>query len=417
MFIQAMPMRYLLKQNSRIMRQCSLLAMLFILPVLGFGQTDHYLAGRACMEDGLYDSALFHLDKALQQNPGTTELYYQMGICYFTLKNYPAAREAFYESEKRSKGLGSFYLAKSEIKLNHQQQALKYLRIHLSSRYKKSESEILLDEDISTLDGLPGWQQLWNEKRWYTNRDIEFQDAMFLKSQGNYLEAINQLNALEKQGYKKSIVLYEKADIYQELGNMKATRSALKDAAKSDVRNLDALQKLALVQAADGDAEVAVEELDRVIRQDPARFDAYVQRAEARSQTGDLTGAMSDMMLYLTYFPKDDSALYRQGLIQFQHGKYLDAIQSFNRSLALNKGEAAYYFARGRTYAATGTTRYADKDMSMALDLDPLNGEIWFEKGKLADQLGVVGNACYCYRKAYQYGIFEAGELINKRCR
>jgi tetratricopeptide (TPR) repeat protein len=171
------------------------------------------------------------------------------------------------------------------------------------------------------------------------------------------------------------------------------------------------------VQAADGDAEVAVEELDRVIRQDPARFDAYVQRAEARSQTGDLTGAMSDMMLYLTYFPKDDSALYRQGLIQFQHGKYLDAIQSFNRSLALNKGEAAYYFARGRTYAATGTTRYADKDMSMALDLDPLNGEIWFEKGKLADQLGVVGNACYCYRKAYQYGIFEAGELINKRCR
>ncbi len=26
--------------------------------------------------------------------------------------------------------------------------------------------------------------------------------------------------------------------------------------------------------------------------------------------------------------------------------------------------------------------------MSMALDLDPLNGEIWFEKGKLAEQLG-----------------------------
>jgi tetratricopeptide (TPR) repeat protein len=120
--------------------------------------------------------------------------------------------------------------------------------------------------------------------------------------------------------------------------------------------------------------------------------------------------------LYLNYFPEDDSAFYRKGLIQFQNGKYLDAIQSFNKSLDLNSGKAAYYFARGRTYAVTGTTRYAEKDMAMALDLDPLNGEIWFEKGKLAESLGTWENACHCYRKAFQYGVFEAGELINKRC-
>jgi tetratricopeptide (TPR) repeat protein len=368
------------------------------------------------MDGGLYDSALFHLEKALQENPGNSDLYYHLGISCFNLQQYPAAYDAFYETEKRSKGMGSFYLAKSEIRLNHPQQALKYLRIHLSSRYRLNESDILLDEDISTLEGSPGWQQLWNEKRWYTTRDMEFQSAMFLKSQGDYLEAINQLNNLEKQGYKKSIVQSEQAAIYQELGNIKASRSALKSAVESDVRNLDAIQQLAILQVADGDAEEAVEGLDRVIRQDPARFEAYIQRAEARSQAEDLAGALSDMELYLTYFPKDDSALYRQGLIQFQHGKYLDAIQSFNGSLALNTGEAAYYFARGRTYAATGTTRYAENDMSMALDLDPLNGEIWYAKGKLADQLGNRDTACHCYRKAYQYGVFEAGELINKRC-
>jgi len=410
-------MRYLLKPNKRVIRLGTVPALLLFVTVMGFGQSDPYLSGRACMASESYDSALIHLEQALQQNPGQTELYYQLGLTYFTLQNYPEARDAFYETEKRRKGMGSFYLAKSEIKLNHPQQALKYLRIHLSSRYKRSESEILLDEDISTLDGLPGWQQLWNEKRWYTTRDKEFQDAMFLKNQGEYLEAINQLNTLEKQGYRKSMVLSEKGLIYQELGNMKASRSALKSAVKSDVRNLDALQQLAVLQAADGDAEEAVEGLSRVIRQDPARFEAYLLRAEASSQAGDLSGALTDTELYLTYFPADDSAIYRQGLIQLQHGKYLDAIQSFNRSLALNKGEADYYFARGRTYAATGTTRYAEKDMSMALDLDPLNGEIWFEKGKLAEQLGNGSSACHCYQKAFQYGIFEAGELINKRCK
>jgi tetratricopeptide (TPR) repeat protein len=224
------------------------------------------------------------------------------------------------------------------------------------------------------------------------------------------------LNNLEKQGYKKSIVESEKAAIYRLLGNMKAARSELQSAVKSDVRNLDALQQLSILQIVEGDAEYAVEGLTRVIRQEPERFEAYLQRAEALSLEGDLDGALSDMDLYLLYFPKSDSALYRKGLIQFRHGKYLDAIQSFNRSLELNQGVADYFFARGRTYAATGTTRYAVRDMSMALDLDPLNGEIWYEKGKLDDQMGIRETACFCYRKAFQYGIFEAGELINARC-
>jgi Flp pilus assembly protein TadD len=103
-------------------------------------------------------------------------------------------------------------------------------------------------------------------------------------------------------------------------------------------------------------------------------------------------------------------------MIQFNHGRYLGAIQSFNKALSLDKGKAEYYFARGRTYAATGTTMYAEKDMSMALDLDPLNGQIWYEKGKLAEKLGTIENACFCYRKAFQYGIYEAGELLNQRC-
>jgi tetratricopeptide (TPR) repeat protein len=416
MYFQAKTMRYLLKQNKKVMRLCFLRLFMLLVSASGFGQNDHYLSGRANMDEGRYDSALYHLEKELEQNPGSTDLYYQLGIAYFQLQRYPDARDAFYETEKRRKGLGSFYLAKSEVKLNHPQQALKYLRVHLSSRYKKPEPEILLDEDLSTLDGSPGWQQLWNEKRWYNSRDEAFHEAMFLKKHGDYLEAINQLNTLEKQGYKKSSVLSEKAAIYKELGNMKAARSALKSAVKSDARNLDALQELSVLQAADGDFEEAVEGFNRLLRQDPARFDAYMQRAEALSETGDLNGAISDVELYLNYFPEDDSAFYRKGLIQFQNGKYLDAIQSFNKSLDLNSGKAAYYFARGRTYAVTGTTRYAEKDMAMALDLDPLNGEIWFEKGKLAESLGTWENACHCYRKAFQYGVFEAGELINKRC-
>lgn len=391
--------------------------MFLMLSALCYSQDDPYLDGRACMSVGKYEQAVSHLNETLRQNPGETEVFYQLGISYFALQNFPAAHEAFYETEKRRKGKGSFYLAKCEVKLNHPQQALNYLKIHLSSRYKLSEPEILLDEDLSSLDKLAGWQQLWEEKKWYNKGDKEFQEAMFLKKQGDFLEAINMLNKLEKQGYKRSLVQTEKAAIYSELGNMKAAHSALKSAVKSDVRNLDAAQQLARVQAVEGDAEEALSLLNKVIRQDPARFDAYIQRAEARSLAGDLSGAIEDISLYLKYFPESDEAIYQKGVIQFEHGKYLDAIQSFNAALGLEQGKAEYYFARGKTYASTGTIRYAHKDMSMALDLDPLNGEIWYEQGRLSNELGDRTGACHCYRKAFQYGIFEAGEFVDINCK
>jgi len=142
------------------MRKQGIFAIFLLLSALCYSQGDPYLAGRACMSTERYDLALPHLNEALRQNPGDIEVLYQLGISYFSLKNYPAARDAFYETEKRRKGKGSFYLAKCEVKLNHPQQALNYLKIHLSSRYKLGESEILLDEDLSSLDNLPGWQHL-----------------------------------------------------------------------------------------------------------------------------------------------------------------------------------------------------------------------------------------------------------------
>ena len=399
------------------MQKQVLTALFLFLSVVIYSQEDPYLKGRACMTEDRYDLALISLTEALRQSPGETDILYQLGLCHFALKDYPSAKESFYETEKRRKAMGSFYLAKCEVKLKHPELALNYLRTHLSSRYKKPESEILLDEDISTLENLPGWKQLWDEKNWYNNGDKEFQEALFLSDQGDDLEAINILNKLEKQGYKRSDVLTEKAAIYKKLGNEKAAFSALKSAVKSDVRNLDAAQQLSQFHVNDGNSEEAIALLNRVIRQDPARFEAYLQRAEALSAAGDLNGAMEDMDLYLNYFPSDDEAIYLKGIIQYENRSYLNAIQSFNAALRVEQGKAEYWFARGKTYAATGTTRYANKDLSMALDLDPLNGEIWYEKGLVSEKLGDLSEACHCYQKAFQYGIFEARDLLDSSCK
>ncbi len=398
------------------MKKWMILAIMIVTAVPGRGEVDPYLAGRACMIQKKYDSALVYLNGALEEEPGNTDILMNLGLCHFRMNQNPAAKEAFYEADKRRKGIGSLYLAKTEVRLKHPELALKYLREHLLSRYRVSEKEILLDPELSQLEGSPGWQQLWNEKEWYSTSDLEFQEALFLRDKGDALEAINMLNKLEKKNYQRTRVFTEKADVYDMLGNEKAARSALRSAVKSDIRNLDAVMKLSSLQIESGDLEEALTGLNRLIRQEPDRFEAYPLRASARSKSGNLTGALEDLDLYLSYLPDHHEVIYQRGLIQYEHSRYLDAIHSFNRALEMDKGNADYYFARGRTYASTGTTRYAERDMSMALDLDPYNGEIWFEKGKIARKLGNVNTACHCFKKAVQYGVFEAGEFIDQSC-
>ncbi len=392
------------------------LVIMLIAAVPGRAEVDPYLAGRAFMIQKKYDAALIHLNQALELESGNADILMNLGICYFNLNQNPAAKEAFYEAEKRRQGIGSFFLAKTEVRLKHPELALKYLGEHLESSYRVDEKEILLDPELSQLEKLPGWQKLWNEKEWYNSADKAFQEALFLKENGDALEAINILNKLEKQNYKRTLVFAEKAEIYSLLGNEKASRSALQSAVKSDVRNLDALLRLASLQIESENLEEALSGLNRVIRQAPDRFDAYKLRATARSKSGNLKGALEDLDLYLAYFPSSHDAVYQRGLIQYENHKYLDAIHSFNRALEMDSGNADYYFARGRTYASTGTTRYAEKDMSMALDLDPYNGVLWLEKGKLAKKMGDMNAACHCFKKAYQYGMQEAVTFINESC-
>ena len=67
-------MKYLLKPNKCTMRTNGLLTLLMFVSVMGFGQVDPYLSGRACMSQELYDSAVYYLEMARDLNPGETEI-------------------------------------------------------------------------------------------------------------------------------------------------------------------------------------------------------------------------------------------------------------------------------------------------------------------------------------------------------
>jgi tetratricopeptide (TPR) repeat protein len=378
---------------------------------------DNYLKARSLMQIEKYDSALHYLQLAIKENPGNVDAMYHRGLCNFHLNRYDHAIADFLYVNKRRGGMGSLMLAKTEARLKHNELAVKYLREHLSSHYKVPEKEILLDQDITGLESSIAWKSLWREREWYTASDQDLQDILYMKSKGEYLEAINRLNALDKKRYKKTLVNQHLAEIYLSLDNLKAAAEALDKSISADTRNMEAIKLRIDLHIQKGDFEKAAKDCDRLLRQSPDEFEYYLVSGRINSGVGEYEKALKTVNLYLRYYPHSDKAYSELGLIHYNHGKYLEALKSFNRALSINVGNATYYFNRGRAYAAAKTYNYAVRDFSMALDLDPSDPEIWYNKGLADLEIGNRTSACFSFKKAFQFGKFEASEYIQKICK
>ena len=68
------------------------------------------------------------------------------------------------------------------------------------------------------------------------------------------------------------------------------------------------------------------------------------------------------------------------------------------------------------SYINTSTWEFAISDYSMALDLDPRNAEVYFNKGFALLKTGNRDDACRDYRMALKYGNKKASAEINKNC-
>jgi tetratricopeptide (TPR) repeat protein len=375
-----------------------------------------YLRARALMLNHEYDSAIIHLNKVIAEKPSGVEARYNRGICLFEMKRYDDAISEFLLINRQRNGRGSLMLAKIETKLNHEELAVKFLREHLRSSYKVPEKDILLDEVFVKLESHVAWKGLWKEKEWYSTYDKALQEALYLKSTGAYLEAINHLNDLEKKGFKKTLVYQYLAEIYLVSGNKKAALEALEKSINSNSRNLETLKLRIDLLTSNEEFKKAQQDCNRLLKQAPDEFDYYLIAGRIESRLGEYESAVKKVKFYLELYPLSPEANNELGEIHFDKGKYINALSSFNRTLELDKSNAGYYYNRGRTYAATKTYKYAERDFSMALDLNPMDPDTWFSKGIIDAELGNTDTACFDFKKAFQYGKYEAKKYIDRLC-
>lgn len=395
-----------------------LLLYLFSLSVAGQKISDeNFLKGKAFYEIQKNDSAIKYLSLSLNSNKNNEDALYLRGIIFSELNLNEKALQDFAECEKLQKGMASFPLAKTYARLGDVDQTLSYLELNLKSPWKVSEKEIFMDKDFSSLEESELWKKFWNNSNYYTAYDATLTEADYLIKTKKYAEAADLLSNELKGGFRKPPLYAKRAEVYLALGNYKLAQSDLTAALDGDRRNAELYTKRADTEMMMGKYDLALEDYNLSLKYNPDQFDVYLKRATAHSKNDKYEEAVKDILFYQKYFPEDAEAFYLAGNIHKEKGKYFDALKNYNECLKRDQSKAEYFMGRGESYMATRTYRYAYNDFSMTLDLDPTNAYAYFLKAKASLQLGDKESACYSLKKAYQYGYYEAQDLINKNCK
>lgn len=393
--------------------------LLLVLSNNVFGQRlpeTNFLRGIAMYERGCKDSSLLYFKENLEKDPNNLDSHFYMAKIYFEMNNNTEAIKQFLIVEKKQYARASLMLSKAYARLENPEKSIQYLDIHLKSKYKLPESRILLDTDLQNIDTDKLWIEYWRNNRSYSAFDETLAEANYMIKSKEPIEALNILSEGLKKGYRKPPLLALRAELYFTLDNMQLALDDLNKAISGDKRNSDLYALRGRIYMNQNKYKSALGDFNLSLKYSPEKFNIYILRAVAAQKSGNMDIAIQDMNFYLKYFPEDDNAWYNFGEIYKMEGLYFDALKCFNKCLSFNTSKAEYFASRGETYYHTRTYKYAGNDLSMALDLDPYNAKAYFFKGHTSIKLGDKEHACFCYEKAFEYGMKEAYNEMMKNC-
>jgi tetratricopeptide (TPR) repeat protein len=128
----------------------------------------------------------------------------------------------------------------------------------------------------------------------------------------------------------------------------------------------------------------------------------YVRSGVAAYNSGDLAAAEAKLAAAVRTDPNNAEALDHLGQVLVRAGKARDAIQYFDRAIALNQGEWKYRFNRARAFSEVGEWALAIAGYEDAVRLFPGDYVTHFNLAKARESSGDLSGAIESYRKAVE---------------
>jgi tetratricopeptide (TPR) repeat protein len=277
------------------------------------------------------------------------------------------------------------------------------------------EKEYRLDPYLSKIEESREWKEFWNSHGFSEGdkilAEVKYQisigrvDAASQVLQGNR----SQFGMTPEFIYSEALLNYS-TGLYQETAGI--LRSQLSGKIKSEIR--ERLLTDALLGA--GDFSAALSGYSKLIGSEYADADLFLGRAKAFAGLTEYKKSLADIDYYLTLYPGDVASLSLAGSVAAASGDNNGGIVYMNRAIELDPNLRRSYTARGDIWSISGMWENAVSDYSMALDLQPDDGNVYYNKGVALIRLGKTEQACHDLRMALRLGNRKASELINIHC-
>jgi Flp pilus assembly protein TadD len=127
---------------------------------------------------------------------------------------------------------------------------------------------------------------------------------------------------------------------------------------------------------------------------------SHTARGQTLAKSGQSAEALEEFNRAVALDPYNAQALYGRALIYQAGNEHEFAIADFSAASGLNPQKAEPLLGRAISYLALGKTRQAAADLDEASQADPNNAQIWTTRGQAYERLGDKANAAASYTKA-----------------
>ncbi|PID89490.1 MAG: hypothetical protein CSB01_01540 [Bacteroidia bacterium] len=365
-----------------------------------------------------YKQAAILFSQLIETNKNNAILYKYRGACFYDLDKTNDAIRDFLLAEKQKKGFASLELAAAFAKQGNASEAVRFMKRHLESKYKVSESRINQNEAFANIEKTKKWKKLW-EKKWYSKNEDKIEEVEYLlknKNKANIQQAEQLLDEILNTRKKNHKAFAMRGKLSAEQGNYKNALADFDAAIDITKRNAEYFFERAEVFAHLKKNKKAAQDLDKAIELNPYNTKYYKKRAIVLSRLDKYDDALKDIQLYINYFPDNSEGRFVCGMIFYNTQNYLDALKQFNTLLEKDKTKAKYFVARANVFMKAKRYEKAENDYGMALDLDPNDGETFYLRGIARFKNGKKKKACFDWKQAFENGNAKATKQLQKHC-
>lgn len=155
---------------------------------------------------------------------------------------------------------------------------------------------------------------------------------------------------------------------------------------------------------------------NELINNNPEFASAYVNRALAKLNSGDLDGAVNDYQQAIKIDSQDPTLYLNRALALVKQQQWRKALQDLNKALQLDPMNPKALRSRGRVLFQLEEYQLALEDMNESIRLEPQFGGGYFNRALVLQKTGDLKNSCKDLETAKTYGVESASKALIQYC-